>query len=332
MALERYYPKAFNEIEYDHKARYYFSLNYIKEGDIVLDAACGVGYGSKFIADNTRCKKVVALDYSTQALQWAKEYFPSEKVSYLQANLESDEFISSLPSPIFDVVTSFETIEHLKDDKGFLERILKLLKPGGLLLISAPNEDLIPHQIAQNEFHYRHYRPDELTAAVTEAGFHVVDVYTQHTGEVIAGKGGLVNVLVCTNIPVNSPNQWENDLNNIVQVCDFLKCTQNSIKNVMDFSGISLRFNEMLGMYDRLDKALSLVDQHNFNESIELLTEVDESLCPEKIFIEALAYQGQGDISSAVDRYSRILSLNRPMKKGLLLYSQEQLRLLGSLE
>lgn len=198
---ERIYPKSFSEALLDHQERYRLALQFIKEKNDVLDVACGVGFGSQFMAMNSDCRSVVAIDKSDHALQWAKSFFPSNKVRYIKADLEK-EFVKELPILQYDVITCFETVEHLKEDRVFLTKLCHLLSPNGIIIISAPNEDVIPHENnpffpnRKNPFHYRHYRVNELEQLVTDCGFYIIDRYTQDHLRLVKGQGKEVNILI----------------------------------------------------------------------------------------------------------------------------------------
>jgi ubiquinone/menaquinone biosynthesis C-methylase UbiE len=63
----------------------------------------------------------------------------------------------------FDVIVSFETIEHVPDDNTFLSEIKRVLKPGGTLFLSTPNASRSDTEGGPtNPFHFREYQPAEL--------------------------------------------------------------------------------------------------------------------------------------------------------------------------
>ncbi|GAV26146.1 glycosyltransferase group 1 family protein [Carboxydothermus islandicus] len=202
---ERQYPKFFNEASLDHQERYHFALSFVKKDANILDAATGVGYGAFYLATNSNCKSITAIDISDEALKWANCYFNHNKIKYLKLDLTHD-FATELGFETFDLITSFETIEHLEKDEILLKNFYKVLKNDGILIISAPNEELIPHldnpfyQGGINPFHYRHYTLEELEKLLKKAGFFVKGYYTQFFDKVLKGYGGLVNILVCSKV------------------------------------------------------------------------------------------------------------------------------------
>lgn len=138
----------------DHFSRYEFALPFIKNKK-VLDIACGVGYGSKMLADNG-AKMVVGVDISHQAIGYAKNRYPHKNVNFVKADVSHIPFKNNL----FDVVVSFETIEHLKSAEEFVKEISRVLKKRGLLILSSPN-GLYKH-VFENPFHYNELELGEL--------------------------------------------------------------------------------------------------------------------------------------------------------------------------
>lgn len=72
-----------------------------------------------------------------------------------------DFFKVNLPYELFDVVTAVDVIEHVQEDRKFVEKAWHLLKPGGALYLTTPNGTTIPNR---NPDHIRHYTAEELEA------------------------------------------------------------------------------------------------------------------------------------------------------------------------
>jgi SAM-dependent methyltransferase len=114
-----------------HLKRYDFALPHCRDRD-VLDAACGVGYGSARLAEVAR--RVVGVDRDEAAIAYARRRYPAPNVEYRLADL----LALDLPSESFDVVCSFETIEHLPDQDAFLGHVARVLRPDGAFFVSTP--------------------------------------------------------------------------------------------------------------------------------------------------------------------------------------------------
>jgi len=140
----------------EHVARYAFALPFLKDRT-VLDIACGTGYGIGLLEGNARF--VVGVDISLEAATAAKLECSSNAAVLLGSGL-------ALPfsDGTFDVVTSFETLEHLHQRSQFLEELARVLKSGGMLILSTPNANYTNPVDGKpaNPFHIFEYLPREL--------------------------------------------------------------------------------------------------------------------------------------------------------------------------
>ena len=178
----------------DHINRYNFARYFIKANDIVLDAACGVGYGSYMLAE--KALRVDALDYDAEAIEYAKKHWHRDNIRYIQGDLLDKKAYPK--GRKYNVIISFETIEHLKDDNTFLKLISERLLPGGIFLVSAPNADIL--KVEDNPWHERHYKPAEFFRLLSKY-FQYISEFTQIDCGISKGRGGDNNVLVCSNRP-----------------------------------------------------------------------------------------------------------------------------------
>ena len=134
----------------EHEERYVFAAQYVSGKD-VLDVACGTGVGTSFLRE-AGARMVWGLDIDTDAIAFAKSrYKACEFVRGEATNL-------CLSDNSVDVVASFETLEHLKDQRKFMLECRRVLRPGGLLICSTPNTTIYRWQGA-NPYHVH-----ELTA------------------------------------------------------------------------------------------------------------------------------------------------------------------------
>lgn len=126
-----------------HVERYAFAADFARGGR-VLDIACGVGYGTRLLADRgAGAVSVVGVDVSEAAVAHAREHYGGAGVEFRLADAMRFEDETG-----FDLIVSLETIEHLPDPAGFLLRLGTLLRQGGTLVASVPTTpsvDLNPH-------------------------------------------------------------------------------------------------------------------------------------------------------------------------------------------
>lgn len=156
-----------------HLARYSFVKDSCK-GKRVLDIACGAGYGAKFYL-GWGAVEVVGVDISETAIAMAKSQFSSEGINFLCGDILA--VLQKYGEGYFDLVTSFETVEHVLDPNEFLTGLKKAVKPSGHLVISCPN-DLwyYPKESLRNPYHLRKYSFENFKMEA-EASLGPADVY-----------------------------------------------------------------------------------------------------------------------------------------------------------
>ena len=153
-----------------HLKRYDFARRWCERAE-VLDAACGVGYGSAHLAEVA--DRVVGLDRSAEAIAEARSEYARPNVEFVEGDLLELPF----PARSFDVVCAFEAVEHLDDQRAFVREAARVLRRDGAFLASTPR---VPRTNAApaNPFHRM-----ELSAAdfrsLLEGQFGEVELYGQ---------------------------------------------------------------------------------------------------------------------------------------------------------
>lgn len=132
-----------------HIIRYINSLKYIRPNDVVLDVACGLGYGSAILWDGSKARSIIALDDSSFSIDYANNHYSIERsgLTFRKADAHSLKF---LDDSSIDIVISMETVEHLKNPDIFFNEVQRVLRPGGRFILSVPNEwidDPNPHHL-----------------------------------------------------------------------------------------------------------------------------------------------------------------------------------------
>jgi len=162
----------------NHIQRYQFASGYCSRG-VVLDAGCGSGYGSDYLASRGGFE-VVAVDISEEALAEARSTYRRPNLRYLRADVERLEEAADLPGR-FQAVVNLENLEHLQRPRDFLRGARALLGDDGVLVVSSPNGELTEFDergAIKNEFHVREYSAEELLEML-RAEFAEVDLFGQ---------------------------------------------------------------------------------------------------------------------------------------------------------
>lgn len=170
---ERFTPECVREIWYEHWHRYALVRPWA-QGRRVLDAACGEGYGSALLAPVAA--SVLGLDIDAAAVAHARtRYADLSNLRYEQA----DATRLALPEASFDLVVSFETLEHVEAQAELLDGLTHALAEDGLLVISSPDKANYSDAAGfRNEYHVRELYRDEFEQLL-RARFPYVRLYAQ---------------------------------------------------------------------------------------------------------------------------------------------------------
>jgi GT2 family glycosyltransferase/ubiquinone/menaquinone biosynthesis C-methylase UbiE/glycosyltransferase involved in cell wall biosynthesis len=135
------------QVEIEHYHRYLLAREHCRNLD-VLDCASGEGYGAALLAQVAR--SVVGVEIDHESVEAARAEFPHPNLSFQQGDARA----LPLPDASVDVAVSFETLEHLFEQEQFLSELRRVLRPGGLLVISTPDRDIYsPFGAPPNPFH-----------------------------------------------------------------------------------------------------------------------------------------------------------------------------------
>jgi 2-polyprenyl-3-methyl-5-hydroxy-6-metoxy-1,4-benzoquinol methylase len=166
--VERFDPDSFRGelVEAEHLARYRWAAGAVA-GREVLDAGCGEGYGARLLAELGGARRCVGIDIDERTIAAARETYGNGEALEFEAG-----DVTRLPfeDASFDVVTCFETVEHVSAQRDAVAELARVLRPGGLLLISSPNRGVYP---PGNPFHERELTAAEFEALLKESFAHV---------------------------------------------------------------------------------------------------------------------------------------------------------------
>ncbi len=174
-----------NDSTIEHLHRYAIVNEYIKN-KVVLDIACGEGYGSNLLAATARF--VTGVDIDNKIIAHASQKYKKDNLLFKHGSVENIPFEDAY----FDVVVSFETLEHVSRHSSMLSEIKRVMKPGGLLLLSTPNKksysDVYDYK---NPFHKKELYLPELEKLLNEHfRFYSIHYQSIQTASLIINSSG----------------------------------------------------------------------------------------------------------------------------------------------
>ncbi len=172
------------EVAIEHYHRYFLARDFCIGRD-VLDIAAGEGYGSALLARVAR--SVVGVEIDAAVVEAAQTEFVHPNLRYLQGDARA----IPLADASIDVVVSFETYEHFAEHETFLAEVRRVLRPGGLIIISTPDRDIYSGPgITPNPYHVREVNRAEFARALSSnfANVHIVQQRALMGSFIAAGR------------------------------------------------------------------------------------------------------------------------------------------------
>ena len=153
-----------NPLHHRLLSAYVFSKKYISGN--VLELGCGEGRGIDIILK--KCKSYTAIDK-------IKSVIDELSLKYKKNNFSASNFppLKRIQDNTFDTIISFQVIEHINNDELFVSEIKRILRPGGIALITTPNINMT---LTRNPWHIREYTSKQLRD-LCEKYFSSVEVY-----------------------------------------------------------------------------------------------------------------------------------------------------------
>ncbi|MBX3103218.1 MAG: methyltransferase domain-containing protein [Bacteroidetes bacterium] len=151
----------------EHLHRYQVAISYLKEGTQVLDIATGEGYGAAMLAQAEPASRIIAVDAEAESIAACRSKYRGVENLHFQ---QEDATRLSFPDNHFDLIVSFETLEHVPDYTAMLRELNRVLKPDGLLLLSTPNFPVnSPTGKILNPYHVKEFTLEEMEQLLPQA-------------------------------------------------------------------------------------------------------------------------------------------------------------------
>lgn len=147
-------------------------------GKNILDVGCGTGFFSSWIAEEMN-STVTGVEIDEAKLEYGLNNF--NNITLKKMDMRKLDF----PENGFEVITSFDTIEHIDhyDQKIFCNNVRRILQPGGIFVCNTPNKAVYSSGSDQSAFHEhkKEFEVDEFIDFLKDTcGFPEVDLYCQH--------------------------------------------------------------------------------------------------------------------------------------------------------
>jgi 2-polyprenyl-3-methyl-5-hydroxy-6-metoxy-1,4-benzoquinol methylase len=149
-----------------HLARYMHASTLVRPGDAVLDASCGLGYGTHLLRHCSEAGSIVGLDIDPVAIEYCHAAFGASG-DFRTADATR---LDGIPDHSADLIACFETLEHVVDPEAMLRGFARILSPGGRLIVSVPHDWTDETGRDPNPHHLRVYDWRTLRAQLLGAG------------------------------------------------------------------------------------------------------------------------------------------------------------------
>ncbi|WP_338553451.1 methyltransferase domain-containing protein [Paenibacillus sp. KS-LC4] len=178
LVINREVKQQYKDVYEEHLARYTLASHFV-DGLRVLDAACGAGYGAALLK-RSGASEVVGIDIDDQSVKLAQRDYGEAGVSFAVGDVLQLPF----DEQAFDAVVSFETIEHVANGAAWIAESARVLKTGGLFIVSTPNRAvtnpaLYFEEQPFNPYHQFEYRTAELAGELL-LHYNIVELYGQN--------------------------------------------------------------------------------------------------------------------------------------------------------
>lgn len=262
---ERFIPNNTDkQLEIEHKQRY-LSIVTLVQDKVVLDAACGEGYGAYILSKHAA--HVYGIDLSFEAISNAQLTYKAHNLAFRQGSVDQ---LDGFEDQSIDVVVSFETIEHIDGEMQtrFLQEIKRVLKQDGILVMSTPDKYWytdVPNQ--HNPFHVKEFYKHEFYTFL-KSFFPTVEFYYQKN-EVVSvigsGESSVDYRLLNGGDPILQEGKY------LIAVCSELPLKNVRIQSLM--ANPEIQYQKLI------DRILSLQNEvEERNAHLKLLDqEIDEA-------------------------------------------------------
>lgn len=161
-----------------HVYRYHLASDFIRPGDTVLDCACGYGYGSSLMARRSGARSITGIDLSERSVAYATLAHADGKTCFRQGDATDLSFVEDNS---VDTFVTFETLEHIPAPLELLKEAHRVLRPGGRIILSVPDDWSDETGEDPNPYHFHVYTLERLKQEM-DGLFRMEAVLSQNAG------------------------------------------------------------------------------------------------------------------------------------------------------
>jgi 2-polyprenyl-3-methyl-5-hydroxy-6-metoxy-1,4-benzoquinol methylase len=173
--------ESYNDLHWDKVRKFEVDqiLKTISPVAKILDVGCGCGFHDLLMAENKEVEEVFGIDYSEKSIETANRIYSHNKVKRKVGD------IFSIEPGNYDLVVSFQVIEHVTDSLAFLKACARQVRPGGWVVVATPNRERIHNRfrrllwldpILEDPQHFLEYTAPELTRIGKMAGLNTESI------------------------------------------------------------------------------------------------------------------------------------------------------------
>jgi len=171
------------KIRKDHVFRYECALECIQRymgqeieagGLFGLDIFCATGYGTYLLGRSLPCV-MWGIEGSEEAVRVSRQAYPNQNLLF---SCKIYPFV--LPQERFDFIVCIESLEHVDEYSSYFKMLSAALVPKGTLILTVPNEELLPLRIHKGKFHVKHFYRKEIEEIAHSENFMVKAYFGQN--------------------------------------------------------------------------------------------------------------------------------------------------------
>jgi ubiquinone/menaquinone biosynthesis C-methylase UbiE len=244
----------------EHVARYRV-LDNIVFNKRVLDVACGSGYGTRILSQ--KASNVVGVDINPDSIKYAKQHYSDKNIHYICSNATK----IPVENNSFDVIVSYETLEHIIDPNAFLNETKRILKKDGIVIISTPNDKVNPRA---NKHHLVNYNLNKFKLLIEKKFKYCIYFYQiSSKASIILDEIHMSEDAIVDNVILNK--SFNTDLENSIYFIAFCSDSKNVNPKLSNHIVISEQVNYLTDLKKSQEIEKIIEERNRYAKDIQNL-------------------------------------------------------------